>query len=106
MMTRDLERSTEQLVVHGKIIFNLRLEFPKEEETVSTPKTSESSPFAEKVPKPTILPTGTQREGGVFTDKNGTRLPAGWERREDHVGRAYYVNHNTRDSTWISPVIK
>ena len=30
-------------------------------------------------------------------------LPEGWERRIDLLGRAYYVDHNTRNSTWIRP---
>jgi hypothetical protein len=30
-------------------------------------------------------------------------LPAGWERREGKTGRPYYVDHNTRTTTWISP---
>ncbi|WFD45155.1 HECT-type E3 ubiquitin transferase [Malassezia psittaci] len=30
-------------------------------------------------------------------------LPAGWERRTDHLGRTYYVDHNTRSTTWTRP---
>ncbi|KAJ9106012.1 hypothetical protein QFC19_003348 [Naganishia cerealis] len=30
-------------------------------------------------------------------------LPAGWERRIDHLGRQYYVDHNTRTTTWNRP---
>lgn len=30
-------------------------------------------------------------------------LPAGWERREDDLGRTYYVDHNTRTTTWTRP---
>ncbi|TIC76091.1 HECT-domain-containing protein [Wallemia mellicola] len=30
-------------------------------------------------------------------------LPAGWERRTDHLGRTYYVDHNTRTTTWNRP---
>jgi E3 ubiquitin-protein ligase NEDD4 len=54
-------------------------------------------------------PNGThapsqQRPSGfsAFEDAQG-RLPAGWERREDHLGRTYYVDHNTRQTTWIRP---
>jgi len=30
-------------------------------------------------------------------------LPPGWERRTDHLGRTYYVDHNTRSTTWTRP---
>ena len=30
-------------------------------------------------------------------------LPSGWERRVDHLGRTYYVDHNTRATTWHRP---
>lgn len=30
-------------------------------------------------------------------------LPTGWERRTDHLGRTYYVDHNTRSTTWTRP---
>ena len=32
-------------------------------------------------------------------------LPEGWERRTDHLGRTYYVDHNTRTTTWNRPQI-
>lgn len=37
-----------------------------------------------------------------FEDAQG-RLPAGWERREDNLGRTYYVDHNTRSTSWNRP---
>ncbi|KAK0523250.1 hypothetical protein OC834_003529 [Tilletia horrida] len=30
-------------------------------------------------------------------------LPRGWERRVDQLGRTYYVDHNTRTTTWNRP---
>jgi E3 ubiquitin-protein ligase NEDD4 len=30
-------------------------------------------------------------------------LPPGWEYRVDHLGRIYYVDHNTRTTTWNRP---
>jgi len=35
-------------------------------------------------------------------DQHGP-LPAGWERRVDHLGRMYYVDHNSRTTTWTRP---
>lgn len=37
-----------------------------------------------------------------FEDQFG-RLPPGWERRTDNLGRTYYVDHNTRSTTWVRP---
>ncbi|EFW99112.1 ubiquitin-protein ligase [Grosmannia clavigera kw1407] len=37
-----------------------------------------------------------------FEDHLG-RLPPGWERREDNLGRQYYVDHNTRTTSWTRP---
>ena len=33
----------------------------------------------------------------------GERLPPGWELRYDPRGRAFYVDHNTRTTTWTRP---
>jgi E3 ubiquitin-protein ligase NEDD4 len=49
-------------------------------------------------------PNGTASRANLssFEDSQG-RLPAGWERREDNLGRTYYVDHNTRTTTWTRP---
>ncbi|CAG8539950.1 78_t:CDS:10 [Ambispora leptoticha] len=44
----------------------------------------------------------TNRTFGSFEDHYGP-LPSGWERRVDHLGRTYYVDHNTRTTTWTRP---
>src|SRR5947207_2385277 len=31
-------------------------------------------------------------------------LPMGWESRKNVEGRTYYVDHNTRTTSWIGPV--
>jgi len=33
-------------------------------------------------------------------------LPAGWEERQDEKGRSYYIDHNSRTTTWIKPVVQ
>ncbi|XP_030044921.1 E3 ubiquitin-protein ligase NEDD4 isoform X2 [Microcaecilia unicolor] len=33
-------------------------------------------------------------------------LPAGWEEKVDDKGRAYYIDHNTRTTTWERPPIQ
>uniref|UniRef100_A0A1A7YYH0 E3 ubiquitin-protein ligase n=2 Tax=Iconisemion striatum TaxID=60296 RepID=A0A1A7YYH0_9TELE len=35
-----------------------------------------------------------------------SNLPQGWEEKKDSKGRRYYVNHNTRTTTWIAPVLQ
>uniref|UniRef100_A0A8D2ZZI6 E3 ubiquitin-protein ligase NEDD4-like n=1 Tax=Scophthalmus maximus TaxID=52904 RepID=A0A8D2ZZI6_SCOMX len=33
-------------------------------------------------------------------------LPPGWEERKDAKGRTYYVNHNSRTTTWTRPIVQ
>ncbi|MBN3317057.1 WWP1 ligase, partial [Atractosteus spatula] len=40
-----------------------------------------------------------QQTGSASTDP----LPTGWEQRKDLHGRTYYVDHNTRTTTWERP---
>lgn len=40
-----------------------------------------------------------QQAGNVSTET----LPSGWEQRKDPHGRTYYVDHNTRTTTWERP---
>ncbi|EDO18135.1 hypothetical protein Kpol_1031p39 [Vanderwaltozyma polyspora DSM 70294] len=44
------------------------------------------------------------RQLSSFEDQFG-RLPPGWERRTDNFGRTYYVDHNTRTTTWKRPTL-
>jgi len=39
----------------------------------------------------------------MLDDEAGNPLPAGWERRVDPQNRPYYVDHNTRTTTWQRP---
>ncbi|KIX04511.1 E3 ubiquitin-protein ligase RSP5 [Rhinocladiella mackenziei CBS 650.93] len=146
MLTRDLKKSTDNLVVHGKLIVNLSTNLsspPPNQQNRPAPSTSSSVngsnpyssstnvnqtlPIRSRSPAPSRTATsgsgearasstaingtmpqpqvnGTGRSGGFssFEDSQG-RLPAGWERREDNLGRTYYVDHNTRTTTWTRP---
>uniref|UniRef100_A0A8C8E586 E3 ubiquitin-protein ligase n=1 Tax=Otus sunia TaxID=257818 RepID=A0A8C8E586_9STRI len=33
-------------------------------------------------------------------------LPPGWEERQDEKGRSYYIDHNSRTTTWVKPVVQ
>ena len=164
MLTRDLKRSNDNMVVHGKLIFNISTNLsapipqaasangntsrPSLSTTPSTavngngsnsqapptpvsgptqslhpadgnvgfpgnrvPSSSAASPsqrsstaLANGAPSATQTSANGQTRSGysAFEDAQG-RLPAGWERREDHLGRTYYVDHNTRQTTWHRP---
>ena len=149
MLTRDLKKSNDNLVVHGKLIVNLSTNLGPSTNTSGQPGSSlvvnggaqsnlnggpprspisasgPSSEIPQDHPPPhspsqpqapgNMGPTGpssSQSNGNPgpnggrgmssFADNQG-RLPAGWERREDNLGRTYYVDHNTRTTTWTRP---
>ncbi|OHE95357.1 E3 ubiquitin-protein ligase hulA [Colletotrichum orchidophilum] len=153
MLTRDLKKSTDNLVVHGKLIVNLstNLTTPARAGQASSSRPSLvppaqgsslstlSAPAAEARPgSATGVPNGGPTPGSQvnlphrpasmtssgpppaanggppparqsstlspFEDAQG-RLPAGWERREDNLGRTYYVDHNTRTTSWNRPTV-
>ena len=148
MLTRDLKKSNDNLIVHGKLIVNLSTNMSARQPSTNPglsalshnlPSSSGGPPRSpvstnhvgsdgstEHVqdglngpPRATPNPTGTGPPPGGPQPVNGTsqvngsrfstfedsegRLPAGWERREDNLGRTYYVDHTTRSTTWHRP---
>ena len=158
MLTRDLKKSNDNLIVHGKLIVNLSTNLgpptnvsnipghPGSSLSVgggsTTPATNglpprspaSSAAAIDSVPSdhpPPHSPAMTQPQNpsassgasANSTQQNGNQstagasgsghlssfrdnqgmLPAGWERREDNLGRTYYVDHNTRTTTWTRP---
>ncbi|MBW0511161.1 hypothetical protein O181_050876 [Austropuccinia psidii MF-1] len=152
-LTRDLKKSNDNMVVHGKLIVHLSTNTstpirhrpqpnpPTNESSsslnannnsnTSTPNslshnasqsTNESSPSPSNPPStltststntnnPTLTTTtpssgtvndNTNRNYSTTEDQYGP-LPPGWERRVDHLGRTYYVDHNSRATTWTRP---
>ncbi|XXH03493.1 hypothetical protein Hte_009898 [Hypoxylon texense] len=146
MLTRDLKKSTDNLVVHGKLIINLSTNLtsparptqqppsasssrpslaPPQASTMSTDRVSDRPTSAASGPNgltpggqmslpmrpnganaPAVngnaQPARANSQMSPFEDSQG-RLPAGWERREDNLGRTYYVDHNTRSTSWNRP---
>lgn len=152
MITRDLRKSNDNLVVNGKLILNLstNLRTPiangtqsnaarpsgssagpstNGAHTPSTPVGAQSTvSLAADRPTSTTGSAATSRQNtntglppaagavtngaaprrtdgsgfSAFEDAQG-RLPGGWERREDNLGRTYYVDHNSRQTTWNRP---
>ncbi|KAJ2547957.1 hypothetical protein EV175_005021, partial [Coemansia sp. RSA 1933] len=45
------------------------------------------------------------RSSAVNTTESGDAMPQGWEQRIDHLGRVYYVDHNSRTTTWRRPQV-
>lgn len=139
MLTRDLKKSNDNLVVHGKLIVNLSTNLnpvgggpgtrpgPNTSNSMAgtypatsssqtrvsagaSPPPSRSQTVAEQSSSSTTAVNGTatqangaSRTGFSSFEDNQGRLPAGWERREDNLGRTYYVDHNTRSTTWNRP---
>lgn len=150
-LTRDLKKSNDNLIVHGKLIVHLSTNLgppanvpqsagqPSSSLSIgggsiastsngttprsSTNATSSSADVSQDRPpahttspntptpqatNPTSNGTGQSNTGNnsghlsSFRDNQGM-LPAGWERREDNLGRTYYVDHNTRTTTWTRP---
>ena len=147
MLTRDLKKSADNLVVHGKLIVNLscnlsqpvrngqanpaiRPGLTQGASTMSSASTpapdnrpgsavagpssgpSQAIPLRPASvnantngPAPGTSPQTRQNNGlSPFEDAQG-RLSAGWERREDNLGRTYYVDHNTRTTSWNRPSV-
>ncbi|KAJ4302565.1 NEDD4 E3 ubiquitin-protein ligase [Collariella sp. IMI 366227] len=154
MLTRDLKKSTDNLVVHGKLIVNLSTNLAAPTRMAQPPTASSSRPSllapqtqtsaasngdrssdrpssamsgpngvpmpgasmsiphrpaslasAQPPNPPAVNGTGHRQTSSTlspFEDAQG-RLPAGWERREDNLGRTYYVDHNTRTTSWNRP---
>ncbi|CZT20912.1 probable Probable E3 ubiquitin-protein ligase hulA [Ramularia collo-cygni] len=155
MITRDLRKSNDNLVVNGKLILNLSTNTRApiasgnqgnaarptgssagpsangaQTPSTSTPVGAQSAASLQSTERPVsyTAPSNRQSTGpappaGTLPAANGTsaparrgtesgfsafedaqgRLPAGWERREDNLGRTYYVDHNSRQTTWIRP---
>lgn len=135
MLTRDLKKSADNIVVHGKLIINLST-------AIQTPTTNAPRPSSALAPTnqtaaginnlsslASAIPTSSSRRdltappaGGPAANNTATdgdandneqpfssfedqfgRLPTGWERRVDGLGRTYFVDHNTRTTTWVRP---
>ena len=54
-----------------------------------------------------VLHWRTDKKGGSVTPSPAATaeppLPPGWEKRTDGSGRAFYVDHNTKRTSWERP---
>lgn len=63
-----------------------------------------SNSSAPAISTPGASSSANNRQFSSFEDQFG-RLPPGWERRTDNFGRTYYVDHNSRTTTWQRPTL-
>lgn len=127
-ITRDLKKLNENLAVTGKIIVVISHNkrgagtagisgtndnVSNGRSTLSTSATtpvsnSGSSAHPSGGPPDASTPgaasSAAARQYSSFEDQYG-RLPPGWERRTDNFGRTYYVDHNSRTTTWQRPTL-
>uniref|UniRef100_A0A8C2IQ42 E3 ubiquitin-protein ligase n=1 Tax=Cyprinus carpio TaxID=7962 RepID=A0A8C2IQ42_CYPCA len=66
--------------------------------TTQTPAASSS------IPNPTLPSSSSSSSSGPSAPDGGK--PPHWERRVDNRGRIYYVDHNTRTTTWQRPTME
>lgn len=111
-ITRDLKKSNENLAVSGRVIIVLS------HSSSSTNGSSAPTPAtdARSLPPPPSTSAPASSTGSASAEANGNRqyssfedqygrLPPGWERRTDNFGRTYYVDHNSRTTTWQRPTL-
>ncbi|KAJ3342352.1 hypothetical protein HDU93_002468 [Gonapodya sp. JEL0774] len=125
LLTLDLKPSRADNVVSGKITINITSQLGSSNLSVppqvsrsnsqasmhsTTPSSSGASTNLASTPQngyPGVrggsgAPTNGRRQLSRTEDELGP-LPTGWERREDGQGRTYYVDHNTRTTSWHRP---
>lgn len=72
----------------------------------STPSTSSAPATPSTTPRTSTsnsTPTRTSSSRQATAAPDDRPLPAGWEKRSATDGRIYFVDHNTRTTTWIDP---
>lgn len=71
--------------------------------SVSLPDASSASPTTAAAPATSSGAPGVAPISLNSTTAGSGPLPAGWEQRLTPEGRPYYVDHNTRSTTWVDP---
>lgn len=106
-ITAPLSSSGSDDSVRGTITVLLTTDFVPSRPLTATP------PLAQSTLQPShsasALTTMSNHKGqsvisNSLADEQGV-LPPGWERRVDQFGRTYYVDHNTRTTSWTRPPV-
>lgn len=113
-ITRELKKSNDNVVVSGRLIIVLSHNNNSTSASSSRTPRPASNSISNNNASSTSIPTSTtsnnnntnnnNRQYSSFEDQYG-RLPPGWERRTDNFGRTYYVDHNSRTTTWKRPTL-
>ncbi|KAL0092500.1 E3 ubiquitin-protein ligase RSP5 [Phycomyces blakesleeanus] len=108
MLNLDLKKSNANETVHGKLILNLSTNvnapIRNGTNTLAPGTTSQATTSGQTSQENSQPPVVTDYPAsGPAVSANTDDLPQGWERRVDHLGRPYYVDHNTRTTTWKRP---
>ncbi|XP_023253096.1 NEDD4-like E3 ubiquitin-protein ligase WWP2 isoform X2 [Seriola lalandi dorsalis] len=61
-------------------------------------------PTTPAAPTPSATSSTEQASSSTTTESTTESLPAGWEQRVLPHGRVYYVDHNTKTTTWERPL--
>ncbi|KAG1470884.1 hypothetical protein G6F56_002434 [Rhizopus delemar] len=91
MFTMELKKSNNQDLIQGKLILNLSTR-------INSPVHNMSS-IQDHIDSYTSTSDGNR----AIQESD---LPEGWELRVDYLGRSYYVDHNTRTTTWRRPCLR
>ena len=108
----ELKRSDEDLMVQGKLMVYLSTNLSPPAHSVSSGGIS-AAVHPQNTTRPSeagIVSLGQTMESNSSTQHNFNStedqygpLPEAWERRIDPLGRTYYIDHNTRSTTWNRP---
>jgi E3 ubiquitin-protein ligase NEDD4 len=133
MISRNLQASQGikgNVPVQGTLILNLKTKYPQNadhnNEVTSADRLDLSNPpegWQRQDSEPDRLhfvETSTNRTTAVMSSrlwvemldhpknsmyKKEPGLPMGWESRKDNLSRTYYVDHNTRTTSWVRPPV-
>ncbi|XP_020034763.1 NEDD4-like E3 ubiquitin-protein ligase WWP1 isoform X2 [Castor canadensis] len=96
--TQELLASSE----HNECFLSASAESGSEAQSLMDPDSSNSgnSSAFDKLRQPDGCVEPLRQQSG---NANTESLPSGWEQRKDPHGRTYYVDHNTRTTTWERP---
>ncbi|KAL0943202.1 Rho-GTPase-activating protein 7, partial [Colletotrichum truncatum] len=101
ILTHDLKESVKygSKAVKGRLL--LSPFWPVDRESDASDRLSNTSKSASTNAMASGV-THQTKEDSSIEDALG-RLPAGWERRETELGQTYYVDHNTKTTSWERP---
>lgn len=86
---------------HSECISSVSAEVGPEARSLIDPDSdSRNNSVSDKVRQPEGSVEPLRPQSG---NTNTESLPSGWEQRKDPHGRTYYVDHNTRTTTWERP---